>query len=194
MSHAHPSPEQHERELVLRRELELLGEEPPSPAELALVLERDPEVAAVSRLAELAQAERFESLSELEVHRAWRTIEQRIAVAEPAEVGNGSGEPDEKSEPTRPKTGGGGSRRWLLAAVGGLAVAAGVLFVVFLPDRDAGRRADVETPNSEQVAEMGEQVRTALQALDDGKSDSERAAELAAEYERRLARRQEQDG
>jgi hypothetical protein len=175
MSHASPSPEQHERELAVRRELEMLGEEPPSPAELALVLERDPEVAIVSRLAELAEAESAEPLSELELHRAWRNVEQRITMAEP-----------------RPKIGG-GSRRWLLTAIGGLAAAAGVLFMVFGPDRTADRRADAQTPSIEQVAEMGEQVRTALQALDDGKSDSECATELAADYQRRLTQ-QEHDG
>jgi hypothetical protein len=41
---------------------------------------------------------------------------------------------------------------------------------------------------------MGDQVRATLRVLDDGKSDSQRAAERAAEYQRRLAQRQEQDG
>jgi hypothetical protein len=187
MSHARPSPEQHERELVLRRELELLGEEPPSEEELALALDRTgddhgddhgdhADIAVVSRLTELAAGERFESLSELELHRVWRTVEQRAANAEPAKT-----------------IGGSGARRWLLAAVGGLAAAAAVLFVVLGPDDDA-RHADAQAPSSEQIAEMGEQVRASLKALDDGKSDSERATELAAEYQRRLAQRQEHDG
>jgi hypothetical protein len=82
----------------------------------------------------------------------------------------------------------------LFAAVGGLAAAAAVLFVVFGPERDGARHATVEAPSSEQVAKMGEQVRATLRVLDDGKSDSERAAERAAEYEQRLAQRQERDG
>lgn len=185
MSHASPSPEQ--RELELRRELELLGEEPPSPAELALEQdgEHESEIATVSRLVELAQGERVAPLSELELHRGWRTVEQR-SVADAVEhapvrpVGHG---------PT-----GGGARRWLFAAVGGLAAAAGVLFVVLGPERDTTRHATAENPSSEQVAKMGEQVRASLRVLDDGKSDSERAAERAADYQRRLAQRQERGG
>jgi hypothetical protein len=179
MSHAHPSHEQ--RELELRRELELLGEEPPSPAELALVFEQEgeePEIATVSRLVELAQGERVAPLSELELHRGWRNVEQRAL----------------HDEPVRHAPTGGGARRWLFAAIGGLAAAAAVLFVVFGPERDTNRHATGEPPSSEQVAKMGEQVRASLRALDDGKSDSERAAERAAEYERRLAQRQERDG
>lgn len=183
MSHARPNSEQ--RELELRRELELLGEEPPSPAELALVLEQDaeqePEIATVSRIVELAQGERFAALSELELHRGWRNVEQRA-------VHDASGEPA-KHAPT-----GGGARRWLFAAVGTLAAAAAVLFVVFGPQRDPDRQAASDPPSREQVAEMGEQVRATLRVLDDGKTDSERAAERAAEYRRRLAQRQEQDG
>jgi hypothetical protein len=196
MSHARPSPEQHERELVLRRELELLGEEPPSAEELALVLDGtrgDPgEVAVVSRLTELAAAERFDPLSELELHRVWRSVEQRAAHAEPDAAGPAG--PTGHGKQATKTIGGGGARRWLLAAVGGLAAAAAVLFVVLGPGRDEARHADAKAPSSEQVAEMGDQVRATLQALDDGKSDSERAAELAAEYQRRLAQRQEHDG
>jgi hypothetical protein len=178
---------------VLRRELELLGEEPPSAEELALVLDGTGddlgEVAVVGRLTELAAAERFDPLSELELHRVWRSVEQRAAPAEPDATGpTGHGKQATKT------IGGGGARRWLLAAVGGLAAAAAVLFVVLGPGRDEARHADAKAPSSEQVAEMGDQVRATLQALDDGKSDSERAAELAAEYQRRLAQRQEHDG
>jgi hypothetical protein len=188
MSHAHPSHEQ--RELELRRELELLGEEPPSPAELALVFEQEgeePEIATVSRLVELAQGERVAPLSELELHRGWRNVEQRA-------LHDGSVAPGKSGEPVRHAPTGGGARRWLFAAVGGLAAAAAVLFVVFGPERDTARHATGEPPSSEQVAKMGEQVRATLRVLDDGKSDSERAAERAAEYERRLAQRQERDG
>jgi hypothetical protein len=186
MSHARPSPEQ--RELELRHELELLGEQPPSPAELALALEQDAEhdseIATVSRLVELSETERFAPLSELDLHRGWRNVEQRA-------VGEASVEPVGMARrgPT-----GGGARRWVFAAVGGLAAAAAVLFVVLGPERDTARQATAEPPSSEQVAETGDQVRATLRALDDGKSDSERAAERAAEYQRRLAQRQEQDG
>jgi hypothetical protein len=183
MSHARPSPEQREHEL--RRELELLGEEPPTAEELALLLEQegesDPEIATVSRLVELAQGERFAALSELELHRGWRNVEQRAA-------GDG------RVELVRHQPTGGGARRWLFAAVGGLAAAAGVLFVVLGPGRDTDRHAGVEAPSTEQVAEMGEQVRATLRVLDDGKSDSERAVERAADYQRRLAQRQERGG
>ena len=178
MSHSSTSPEQRERELELRRELEALGEPPPSDDELALFerdLEDDPEIATVSRLVELSAAsESTEPLSELELHRAWRNVEQRT-VSKPAV---------ERSVV--------GSRRWLIVAVG-LAAAAGVLFIVIGPERDATLDANAKGPSREQVAEMSEQVHATLQALDDGKSDSERAAELAADYQRRL-KRQEQDG
>lgn len=187
MSPARPNPDQ--RELELRRELELLGEEPPSPDELALLEqdgEQEPEIAIVSRLVELAQAERFDSLSELELHRGWRSVEQRA-------VNDATVERVEPVEPVGHRPTGGGARRWLFAAVGGLAAAAAVLFVVFGPERDT-QQAAAEAPSSEQVAEMGEQVRATLRVLDDGKSDSERAVERAAEYQRRLAQRQEQDG
>jgi hypothetical protein len=189
MSHERPSTDQ--RELELRRELELLGEEPPSPEELALLEqdgERESEIAIVSRLAELAEGERFDALSELELHRGWRNVEQRaVGAVEPigpvVHVGHVGHRPT-----------GAGARRWLFAAVGGLAAAAAVLFVVFGPERDADRHATAEAPSIEQVEELGEQVRATLRVLDDGKSDSERAVERAAEYQRRLARRQEQDG
>lgn len=188
MSHARPSPDQ--RELELRRELELLGEEPPSAEELALLeqeAEQEPEIATVSRLVELAHGERFDSLSELELHRVWRNVEQRAVNDAPAE-------PAEPAVPVVHRPTGAGARRWLFAAVGGLAAAAGVLFVVLGPERDTDRHATAEAPSSEQVAKLGDQVRATLQVLDDGKSDSQRAAERAAEYRRRLAQRQEQDG
>jgi hypothetical protein len=192
MSPARPNPDQ--RELELRRELELLGEEPPSPDELALLEqdgEQEPEIAIVSRLVELAQAERFDSLSELELHRGWRSVEQRAVNDGSVEHGGPVGRVEHVQDGHRPT--GGGARRWLFAAVGGLAAAAAVLFVVFGPERDTQQQA-AEAPSSEQVAEMGEQVRATLRVLDDGKSDSERAVERAAEYQRRLAQRQEQDG
>ena len=130
----------------------------------------------MSRLVELSAASSpTEPLSELELHRGWRNVEQRAAGKSPV-----------VSSPAI-----GSRRRWVVAAVG-LAAAAGVLFIVIGPQRDA--TLDAEPPSREQVAEMGEQVHATLQALDDGKSDSERAAELAAEYQRRLAIRQEQDG
>ncbi len=174
MSHPSPSSDRRERELALRRELEALGEDPPSETELALILDDDPEVQTVSRLVELASAsDPTEPLSELELHRGWRTIEQRS-----------TGKRNAEQAPAA-------SRRWLFAAVGGLAAAACVLFIVLGPNGDD---AGIDGPSREQVTEMSEQVHATLDALDDGKTDSQRAAELAADYQRRLAKRQEQDG
>lgn len=180
MSHASTSSERRELELALRRELESLGEPPLGEAELALVLERrfddDPEVATVSRLVELASASApSEGLSELELHRGWRTVEQRVA--RPAVV-------------RAPAVG----RRRLSVAVGGLAAAAAVLLIVIGPGKDDGEATHAQAPTAQQVAAIGEQVHASLRALDDGKTDSERAVELAADYQRRLAARQEQDG
>jgi hypothetical protein len=228
MSQAKPSPEQIERELAA------LGEAPPSVAELEGAFDDTPEVASVARLVELAEPVVFEDLSELESHRAWRQIEQRLG---------GSGEADEKtgqaaeasvspkpdpsgraravggsdpqkpdpsgraravggSDPQKPDPSGraravGGSdpqksgpRRWLSAAFG-LAAAAAVIIVVLTTEQERG---EVEGPSAEEVAELGEQVRASLRVLDDGKSDSERAAERAAAYERRLAAREERGG
>jgi hypothetical protein len=204
MSHPSPGPEQREREAELRRELESLGEPPPSDDELALILDqqrdddsRDLDVATVSRLVELASASGSTMpLSELELHRGWRTIEQRAAAQSGPELSREGREDksgrelsregrEDKSGPTR--------RRWLFVGVGSLAAAAGVLFVVLGPERkpiDDGAQG----PSLEQVQTMSEQVHATLRALDDGKSDTQRAAEIAADYERRLKQRQEQDG
>jgi hypothetical protein len=154
---------------TIARELAALGEEPLSAEELALLesesaLDQD-DVASVARLAELSEPLAFDDLSELETHRAWRNVEQRVAPAKHAEV------------PRR----GGGPRRWLFAAVGLAAAAAIVLIVIDQPAPEHDARA---------VAEMGKQARetlhTTLQMLDGGVSDTSRAEQLAAEYQQRL--------
>ncbi|PRQ06634.1 hypothetical protein [Enhygromyxa salina] len=152
----------------IMHELATLGEPPPSAAELAHdSLDDDPEVASVARLAELAEPLEVRDLSELELHRAWRGVEQRLpgASASPA------------PEPSR-----GAKLPWLIIAVG-VAAAAAVVLIVLPPGEDSQRRAKVQT---EQVTELGDQARTALRVLDDGQTDTERATQLAATYQRRL--------
>ena len=171
---------------LTRDELAALGEAAPSEAEQLLLrgdgldapeAHADPSVASVARLAELAAPLKFEDLSELELHRGWRGIEERLpgAAAHPA-----------------PSTGG-GVRSWLFAAVG-IAAAAAVLLVVLRPGKDTQQ---AQAPSPEQVtelAELGEQARAALRVLDDDQTDTERATQLAAAYQRRLAQLEEQDG
>ena len=169
------SASKHSNTAAIERELAELGEAPASAEELAMfdTLEQDPEVASVARLAELAEPCAFDDLSELELHRAWRSVERRGAKA-PAEAA--------------PHPSGGGPRRWLFAAIG-LAAAAAILLIVTRPTDDeqlAQTQADAEA-----VAELGEQARASLKLLDDGASDTQRAEQLAAEYQARL---EEQDG
>ncbi|PRQ02926.1 hypothetical protein ENSA5_18650 [Enhygromyxa salina] len=170
MSEPSPTREQIERELVA------LGEASPNATELALLereLDDEPEVASMARLSELAEPLAFEDLSELETQRAWRKIEEQVgsnpdrdeAIAAPA-----------ASSPV------GGSTRGRLLAVAGLAAAA-VVLVIILPQE---REQQAEGPSAKEVAELSEQVRSTLRLLDDGKTDTERAAALAADYERRL--------
>jgi len=166
-----PSPTT-ETERETERELAALGEAPPSAEELALLAEAGDltsdlaDVASVARLASLAEPFACDDLSDLELHRAWRAVEQRSsAQAKPA---------------------GGGPRRWLLAAAG-LAAAAAVVIVVLQPfprEQTAGR--DDAQPDAERVAKVGSQARATLRTLDDGVSDSQRAERMAAEYQRQL--------
>jgi hypothetical protein len=158
---------------TIARELAALGEEPLSAEELALLesesaLDQD-DVASVARLAELSEPLAFDDLSELETHRAWRNVEQRLA---------GPAKPDHAD--TAPRSGG-GPRRWLFAAIGLAAAAAIILIIV---DQPASEH------DAEAVAEMGKQARetlhTTLQMLDGGVSDTARAEQLAAEYQQRL--------
>jgi hypothetical protein len=158
---------------TIARELAALGEAPPSAEELALLasrpgyradeeLDEHDEVASVARLAELSEPFGFDDLSELETHRVWRNVEQRAARAEPGHARRPSG---------------GGPRRWLFAAAG-LAAAAAIAWIVVgspAPEHDA-----------DAVADLGTQARATLQMLDDGASDTERAEQLAAEYQQRL--------
>lgn len=169
---------------TIERELAALGEAPPSAEELAMLaeLEDHGEVASVARLTELADPLAFEDLSELETHRGWRNVEQRLA--------RSSGEPTGEVAPSkRPTPSGGGPRRWLYAAIG-VAAAAAVLFVVTRPALRLGPGKDETVADSKvdakAVAELGEQARASLKILDNGTTDTQRAEQLAAEYQARL--------
>lgn len=154
---------------TLERELAALGEAPPSAEELAL-LEDDVEIASVARLVDLAEPFAFDNLSQLETHRGWRTVEQRLARAKSAPAA---------AHPSETSPVGGGPRRWLFAAIG-LAAAAAIALIILRPT----------TPNSldpKAVAKMGEQARATLRTLSHGTSDTQRAETLAAEYQQRLA-------
>jgi hypothetical protein len=159
---------------TIERELAALGEAPPSAEELGLLdrLGDHEDIASVARLAELAEPLAFEDLSELELHRSWREVEQRQqqsrGSAQPATTGAGPG-----------------PRRWLLAAAGLAAVAAVVLLVVrpLANDEGGGTGRDGD---AQQVAKLGEHARATLRALDDGVSDTQRAEQIAAEYQRQL--------
>ena len=152
---------------AIARELAALGEDAPSEAELAWLrdgtLDAEPDVASVARLSELAEPFGFEELSELEIHRAWRRSEHQLSASSHA-----------------PAAAAPSPRRWLLAAAG-LAAAAAVALLV-IPEREQAPQL-----SAQDVASQGESVRVALRALDDGRSDSERARAIAAEYQRRLA-------
>ncbi|MFO7561350.1 MAG: hypothetical protein R6X02_01800 [Enhygromyxa sp.] len=167
-----PNPE------MIERELAALGEAPPSAEELARLgsgaLDDDAAVASVARLAELAEPIAFEDLSELETHRVWRAVEQRLTSAEAARDAE---RPDPRPSEPRP-TGGGGSKRWVFAAIG-LAAAAAIALLIVRPS---------STPelDPEQVVELGEQARASLRALQPETSDTQRAELLAAEYQQRL--------
>lgn len=173
----------------LTHELASLGEAPPSEAEIELLrnvdlgldlLGDDPEVASVARLAELAEPLEFEDLSQLELHRTWRGVEQRL--------------PDAAASP-QTRTGG-GVRPWLFAAVG-VAAAAAVLLIVLQPGEDSqqARAPDAQLLPEQvaELAELGSQARTALRMLDDGQTDTERATQLATAYQRRLAQQPQQE-
>ncbi|HLT35318.1 MAG TPA: hypothetical protein VK034_03510 [Enhygromyxa sp.] len=168
---------------TIERELAALGEAPPSAEELALLesgglhrldhLDHAAEIAGVARLAELAEPLAFEDLSELETHRGWRTVEQRLTrPGSAADVDPGDARPSDSSPS------GGGPRRWLFAALG-LAAAAAIVLIIVRPSAS-------EPLDPEQVAELGEQARASLQILEDGASDTQRAEQLAAEYQQRL--------
>jgi hypothetical protein len=195
MSEATSNTEQRERlERELGDQLVTLGEAPPSEAELVLLRgladdsdpdtnptsSTNPDIASVARLAELAEPIAFEDLSELELHRAWRGVEQRLPGARAS---------------ARIKI-----KPWLFAAVG-VAAAAAVLLIVVQSGRHSEDSRQAQTLSDKQLAELaalGDQARTALRLLDDGQSDTERAANLADTYKLRLTqqpiRKEEQGG
>lgn len=155
-------------------ELEALGEAPLSAEELATVrtgqLDDEPEIASLARLSELSEPLEFDALSELETHRAWRRVEQELEqdsspAATPASAPLASPAP----------------RRWLFAVAGLAAAAALALLVV--------PRGSGDGLSAEEVAQQGESVRRALSALDDGRSDSDRARDRARAYQQRLEER-----
>jgi hypothetical protein len=157
---------------TIARELEALGEEPLSADELAMLAgaedrysshgpsgpDWEPAVASTARLIELSRPLEPVSLSELDHQRVWRTIEQR-------------------------RSGDRASRRWAPWIAVGLAVAAAAVMLVLLPGDD---RDTPTGPSAAEVAEVGDQARSALRALDDGLGDTARAERLDADYRRRL--------
>jgi hypothetical protein len=158
---------------AIARELEALGEEPLSATELAMLadddrdLEDEPAVASTARLIELSRPldpiELSAGLSEIDQQRVWRTIEDRRAPT------------DGRSSERR-------SRRWTPWIAVSLALAAAAVMLVVLPgDRGASSR-----PSQAEVAQVGDQARSALRALDDGLGDTARAERLSADYQRRL--------
>jgi hypothetical protein len=151
---------------TIARELEALGEEPLGADELAMLageaIDDEPAVASTARLIELSQPFEAPPLSELDRQRVWRTIEQRRGTA----------------------TGGdAASRRWAPWIGVALAIAAAAVMLVLLPGDD---ETSASGPSAAEVAEVGEQARSALRALDDGLGDTARAERLSADYQRRL--------
>lgn len=166
----------------IERELAALGEAPPSAEELALLageLDDDDEIATVARLAELAEPLAFDELSPLETHRGWRNVEQRLAAGQAFGEAHADAEPHASEQPgshgASPRQG-----RWLLAAIG-LAAAAALVLIVVNPSNPEQPELDAKA-----VAELGEQARATLKALDNGTSDTQRAEQLAAKYQQRL--------
>lgn len=183
---------------MIERELATLGEARPSAEELDLIGHADhvdhvghaDHVANVARLAELAEPIAFDDLSELETHRSWRSVELRLA-QRPNTPGPGPGRARVEDEHDASTPTGGGPQRWLLTAVG-IAAAAAVLLIVLRPfEQPKIAEAEPAKPDAELVAQLGERARVALNALDDGTSDTQRAEQLAADYRRQL---EEQDG
>ena len=183
-----PNPE------TIERELAELGEAPPSADELAMLAGLgelgelddldDPDLAAFARLQALADPIAFDDLSQLETHRGWRVVEQRLDPAHEREAAPTS------ARPADDKHTGGGPRRWLFAAVG-VAAAAALALIVVGPGSGSNPTPDARTAQIDPAAaaELGEQARTtlaALAALDGGLSDTERAEQLAREYQQRL--------
>lgn len=155
---------------TIARELEALGEEPLSAAELAMLagdeldLDDEPAVASTARLIELSRPYESANLSDIDQQRVWRTIEQRRA---PMDVRR-------EAQP---------SRRWAPWIGVSLALAAAAVMLVLLPGDDRDAKTG---PSKAEVAQVGDQARSALRALDDGLDDTARAERLSADYQRRL--------
>lgn len=149
---------------AIARELEALGEDPPSAEELAMLaaasLDDEPDVAGTARLIELAQVDAAldEPLGELGKQRVWRAVESRRGVG-------------------RDRTSG----RWL--GLGLALAAAAALLVWVVPERDEPRETG---PSAAEVDEVGEQARLALQTLDDGLDDTARLEQLRGRYAERM--------
>ncbi len=185
MTEPFTTPDDAERLAEIRRELAALGEHEPSEAELAmlrdpLALDDDPDIASIARLSELAAAGSFDDLSQLEKHRVWRTIERRL----PGE-GSFEDQPSETGSRSGTRQSGSSERHFGPWIAAGLALAATLALVWWGPWAD--RTAPSSGPSSAEVAEVGDQARAALRALDDGLDDTARTERLMADYQRRLA-------
>jgi hypothetical protein len=165
---------------AVARQLEALGEAPPSPAELSAeaTLDDDVDVASVAALIALSRPlDEADAgpLSEMEQARAWRKFEARRGDETPA----------------RDQGGGAARRPWALIATG-LAAAAVVAFVLVRPGTGAGTGDESQ---HEMAMAMGEQARVGLKTLGvEPGSESARARDMLADYEARLNRPDEKTG
>lgn len=162
---------------AVARQLEALGEAPPSRAEVSAeaTLDDDVDVASVAALIALSQPldqANAGPLSEMEQARAWRKFEARRGDEAPAR-----------------ERGGGASRRpWALIATG-LAAAAVVTFVLVRPGSEVGTGDEGQ---HEMAMAMGEQARVGLKTLGvEPGSESARAQDMLADYEARLGQTDE---
>lgn len=157
---------------AIARQLEALGEDPPSPAELSAeaTLDDDVDVASVAALIGLSrplEGDDAGPLTDMERARAWRKIELRMP----------------EGDAPREQPGGATGRPWALIAVG-LAAAAVVTFVLVRP----GSGPDTSTDGQHEMAmAMGDQARAGLQTLGVRPgSESQRARDMLRDYEARL--------
>lgn len=151
---------------AIARELEALGEAPLSAAELAMLaedaLDDEPAVAGTARLIDLAQPYEHQPLGELGIQRVWRRVE-----------------PHGRARVRRVQS------RWVAVTI---AIAAALVLVVVVADREPGDRepGSGSGPSATEVAELGEQARVALHALDEGLDDTARAERARADYLARM--------
>jgi len=162
-----------EADRVLDRELERLGEPPPTEDERRQggadepAIASDPELATCAALFELSRTQPVEGLSEVEGARAWRKVERRIGDADAA-----------AADRTR-------RRAWIVVATA-MAAAAIVTFVLVRPQAHTG---EVDDEQHEVAAALGTQARAGLEALGvSAGSQSRRADQMMRDYEARLAR------